>query len=48
MCVDETIFFSFPYYGKATFDSGLFQYIKGKPYDYGLVMYMAAQTLLFT
>jgi hypothetical protein len=27
---------------------GLLQHIKGKPYDYGLLTYMVAQTLLFT
>ncbi len=46
VCVDETHFFRI----MANLPSmlGLLQHIKGKPYDYGLVTYMAAQTLLFT
>jgi hypothetical protein len=46
VCVDETHFFRIM--ANLTSMLGLLQHIKGKPYDYGLVTYMAAQTLLFT
>jgi hypothetical protein len=45
VAVDETIF---PHYGRNAFDQGKLQCIKGKPFDYGMVVYLLAQPLLFS
>lgn len=44
-CVDETIF---PHYGKIAADEGKLQFIKDKPWDYGVVAYVGCQRAWWT
>jgi hypothetical protein len=44
-CVDETVF---PHYGKIAHDEGKLMLTPGKPYDYGMRVYLLCQRLHFS